>query len=246
MIKMNERVETAGFYGGNIKVKGDLSAKEVTVTGPGVVIDETATNRSKQRTDLCGEYFTRNTYFGKHKGDGVDAMFHHGHPLLFKSFWGGNEQLLIPESLYKLAEGLARHRFKNAVKARFDEDTGNLMATLVLNMRNEYEEYIAKWAAKGLLSWSSATAPHMGLIDYDTGEIKSWPIIEFSLTPTPAEPRTLVHVGESSKALAGVKSFLSYNGVSLQGAPHSPHLPSLKAAKLSKLAEVYQNITAIS
>src|SRR5216117_811926 len=31
--------------------------------------------------DLTGEYFTADTYFGAHKGDGVDCLFHHSLPL---------------------------------------------------------------------------------------------------------------------------------------------------------------------
>ncbi|MCY3778915.1 MAG: phage major capsid protein, partial [Chloroflexi bacterium] len=41
---------------------------------------------------------------------------------------------------------------------------------------------------QGILSWSSGSLPHLGEVGAD-GQIKRWPIVEGSLTPTPAEPR---------------------------------------------------------
>ena len=186
-----------GVYGGNVKVSdltyADSTGQELTemvVTGPGVILDKEDT----EQRDLYGEYFTKSTYFGRKKGDGVDAMFHHGHPLLSGS--GGGAQYIVPQKLYDFFRGLANHQFTHPVKTALDEDAGILAATLILNMRNEYEKWVGEQARKGLLSWSSGSAWHMADIDHNTGRIKRWPIVEFSLTPTPAEPRTYVEPAE--------------------------------------------------
>jgi len=58
-------------------------------------------------------------------------------------------------------------------------------------MRDEYEKRIMELAAAGKLGWSSGAAGH--LVEREqvgkSWRIKSWPIAEASLTPTPAEPR---------------------------------------------------------
>lgn len=199
-----ERVIPSRIYGGSVKA-GDIDGDTLTVTGPGVILDE---KNSKER-DLYGEYFTKDTYFGKMKGDGVDAFFHHKSPLLQVGWFSSGVEHIIPERLFKFFKNLADHRFTNAVSTRFDEETSVLAATLILNMRNEYEEFVGKQAQKGLLSWSSGSAGHVSKIDWDTGEIKEWPIIEFSLTPTPAEPRIRV---EASKSFSYARKFLLDTG----------------------------------
>ena len=117
--------------------------------------------------DLSGEFFTAKTYFGPRNGDGADMLFHHGIPL--KSG----------------LEGLADHLFA-PVKAKKD-DIG-IWVEAVLDARNEYEKAVLDLAVAGKLGWSSGTAKHL-IRRADTGEIKRWPIVEASLTPTPAEPR---------------------------------------------------------
>jgi HK97 family phage major capsid protein len=52
-----------------------------------------------------------------------------------------------------------------------------------------YAEEVLKLIEQGIIGWSSGTAEH--LVVTEGKSIKRWPIIEFSLTPTPAEPRTL-------------------------------------------------------
>lgn len=64
-----------------------------------------------------------------------------------------------------------------------------------LALRDEYEEAIYQLVKDGKLGWSSGTATH--LVErkkHDNGshEITRWPLgLDASLTPTPAEPRTL-------------------------------------------------------
>ena len=58
-----------------------------------------------------------------------------------------------------------------------------------IEMSKEYAKEVLSLIDKGLLGWSSGTAGH--LVEKLNGLIKRWPIVEYSLTPTPAEPRTL-------------------------------------------------------
>lgn len=54
----------------------------------------------------------------------------------------------------------------------------------------KHRQYIEPLVDAGVLGWSSGAVSH--LVDIDpSGQVRSWPIVEFSLTPTPAEPRTL-------------------------------------------------------
>lgn len=117
--------------------------------------------------DLHGEFFTKSTYFGPRDGDGADMLFHHGIPV--KS---GLEQL-------------ADHIFK-PIKTRKDEI--GIFAEAALDMANAYEAAVYQLAQAGKLGWSSGTAKYL-VKTTDAGEITRWPIIEGSLTPTPAEPR---------------------------------------------------------
>ena len=58
-----------------------------------------------------------------------------------------------------------------------------------IEMSKQYAKEVLGLIEKGLLGWSSGTAGH--LVEKLNGLIKRWPIVEYSLTPTPAEPRTL-------------------------------------------------------
>ncbi len=189
------------MYGSPVKAK-DNGDGTMTVSGLGIVYDDP----KKPKKDLVGEFFTKNTYLGKSRGDGVDGMFHHSFPVLYERKWT-NEHYLIPKEAYDFAKGLAKHRFKNAVNTKDAEDGSGLIATVVLNMRNEYEKFIAKLAAKGALGWSSGALSHAGEINWKTGEIKEWIIGEFSLTPTPAEPRAGVN---EVKSLVNAPKMLEY------------------------------------
>jgi len=70
-----------------------------------------------------------------------------------------------------------------------DPDDIGLWVEAQIDLANKYAAAIRELAGKGLLGWSSGTAGH--LAEREGTLIKSWPIVEMSLTPTPAEPRTL-------------------------------------------------------
>lgn len=77
------------------------------------------------------------------------------------------------------------------------DDIG-LWATAQINKRNRYAKAVEQLVKDGKLSWSSGTLPHLAERGMD-GQIKRWPLIEGSLTPTPAEPR-FTHIS-SAKAI---------------------------------------------
>ncbi len=58
-----------------------------------------------------------------------------------------------------------------------------------LDRHNEYVRMLERLLEAGALGWSSGAVAH--LVRREGGKVVSWPIAEFSLTPTPAEPRTL-------------------------------------------------------
>ena len=117
--------------------------------------------------DLTGEYFTANTDFGPTMGDGAATMFNHG---------------ICPA---KGLEAVCEQTF-GPVKVTRD-DTGLFVETC-LDLSDKYQAAIGKLVAQGKLKWSSGTAKHVERKS-DAGEIKRWHPVEFSFTPTPAEPR---------------------------------------------------------
>ena len=68
------------------------------------------------------------------------------------------------------------------------EDLG-IWVEAQLDRSKVYVEEVLKLIEEGVLGWSSGSVGH--LIQAEGKAIKRWPIVEFSLTPTPAEPRTL-------------------------------------------------------
>lgn len=118
--------------------------------------------------DLTGEYFTAATDFWAAKS--APVLYHHGQD----------------PRLGKRRLGLA------SLKA----DEVGLWAEAELAGRDAYERKLVEWAKAGKLSWSTGSADH--LRERRPGpagkavEITSWPIVEVSLTLTPAEPRARV------------------------------------------------------
>lgn len=70
-----------------------------------------------------------------------------------------------------------------------DPDDIGIWLEAQIDLSNKYAEAIRELANQKLLGLSSGTAGH--LAEREGALIKSWPIVEVSLTPTPAEPRTL-------------------------------------------------------
>jgi len=153
--------------------------------------------------DIDGEYFTADTYYGPHEGDGSDLMFHHGIP--------------VKAGL----ESLAGHIFKEPIKTKRDEI--GIWAETILDQSDKYEQKVAELVDKGKLKWSSGSTGRLVRREND-GKITRWPIIEGSLTHTPAYP---------INAVTAVKSMSSWQ---LEGeAEPEVKLPtSALAAKLQQ------------
>lgn len=123
-------------------------------------------------TDLESDYFTSNTDFGRPLkiGDSfkMNLYWHHGQDKTLKS--------------YVIGSGIATL------------DDKGLWFESQLDMANEYAKYIDELAKQGKLGYSSGSASHLVSREKKgmSFEIKSWPIAEISLTPTPAESRNMV------------------------------------------------------
>jgi len=97
-----------------------------------------------------------------------------------------------PPVLYQhgMDDHLGKSVLGRVVKATSD-DIG-LWIEAQLDAHEQYRQYIEairELAQQNKLGWSSGAVGH--LVERNGGVITSWPVAEFSLTPTPAEPRTL-------------------------------------------------------
>ena len=116
--------------------------------------------------DLEGEYFTPQTDFWFDRiSERPMTLYQHGQDK-------GPKKSVIGRVANKVADDMGLW-----IEAQIDR-------------ANQYAEAIEELTEKGILGWSSGAVGH--LVDRDKdGRILSWPVVEFSLTPTPAEPRTL-------------------------------------------------------
>lgn len=84
--------------------------------------------------------------------------------------------------------------------AEIKADEAGLWIEGQLNLRDDYERKVWEMVKAGKLGLSSGSAPHLVRREKQSNgshKITSWPIVEASLTPTPAEPRILVHALKS-------------------------------------------------
>lgn len=136
---------------------------------------------SPQQRDLQGEYFSPESELGLDWYDQRPVLYHHG----------------LDGKMKAAVIGVIDH-----LKA----DMTGVWAEAQLDLRQRYVRTVLKLVEKGILGWSSGSLPH--LVDVaDDGHIKRWPIVEGSLTPTPAEPRrTDVHTLKSAYAALGLST----------------------------------------
>lgn len=139
---------------------------------------------SPDEKDLQGEYFTEETDLVLDWYKERPMLYHHG---------------LDPDLQVKSVGTI------DVIKT---DDIG-VWAEGQLDNHNKYIEAIKKLIAKGILSWSSGAPPHLVETAND-GRIKRWPIIEGSLTPTPAEPRP-------EMSIHTIKSYKHYLETWLEG-----------------------------
>ncbi|MDX1994181.1 MAG: phage major capsid protein [bacterium] len=131
--------------------------------------------------DLQGEYFTPETELGLDWYSRRPVLYHHG--------LDGN--------------------LKAAVIGEIDTlvlDEVGVWAEAQLDLRQRYVHAVRRLVEKGILAWSSGSLPQLVEVGGD-GRIKRWPIVEGSLTPTPAEPRrTDVRTLKSAYAALGAEA----------------------------------------
>jgi HK97 family phage major capsid protein len=116
-----------------------------------------------EQRDLQGEYFTPETELGLDWYDQRPALYHHG------------------------LDGSVKAAVIGVIDTLRVDSTG-VWAEAQLDTRQRYVRTIQKLVDKGALGWSSGSLPHLVQVA-DDGRIVRWPIVEGSLTPTPAEPR---------------------------------------------------------
>ena len=132
-----------------------------------------------QQRDLQGEYFSPESELGLDWYDQRPVLYHHG--------LDGNMKAAVI-----------------GVIDRLKADATGVWAEAQLDLRQRYVRTVLKLVEKGILGWSSGSLPHLVDVAHD-GHIKRWPIVEGSLTPTPAEPRrTDVHTLKSAYEALGL------------------------------------------
>jgi HK97 family phage major capsid protein len=71
---------------------------------------------------------------------------------------------------------------------RLKMDEIGVWAEAQLDLRQRYVQAVRRLVERGMLGWSSGSLAHLVQVAKD-GRITRWPVVEGSLTPTPAEPR---------------------------------------------------------
>ncbi len=142
-------------------------AGEVKAIGDGKVAGYLVRFGTPKDLDLEGDFFSKETELGVDQDSSLPVYFQHGFDSQLKN--------------RRIGRGLARY------------DDAGLWLEAQLELRDEYERMVYELAKQGKLGWSSGAAGH--LVEREqigkAYHIKSWPIGEASLTPTPAEPRNV-------------------------------------------------------
>ena len=115
------------------------------------------------KRDMQGEYFTPETDVGLDWYERRPVLYHHGLDGALKAAVIGVIDRLAPDEI-------------------------GLWAEAQLDLHKRYVRAVQRLVDQGVLSWSSGSLPHLVEVEAG-GRIKRWPIVEGSLTPSPAEPR---------------------------------------------------------
>ena len=116
-----------------------------------------------RKRDLQGEFFTPQTDVGIDWYQQRPVLYHHGLDGMLKAAVIGVIDTLRPDDI-------------------------GLWAEAQLDLHKRYVRAVQRLVERGVLSWSSGSLPHLVEVSAE-GQIRRWPIVEGSLTPTPAEPR---------------------------------------------------------
>lgn len=130
-------------------------------------------------TDLQGEFFTPRTEFCLDWFKERPALYHHG------------------------LDGDVGLRTIGTLKSIEMDDLG-LWVKAQLNKRDQYARAVYDMVKTKEFGWSSGSVDHLVKIAPD-GEIAVWPLIEGSITPTPAQPaKTTVRALKNADAIYGI------------------------------------------
>lgn len=93
----------------------------------------------------------------------------------------------VKDLYYDHSMGEVAHAIGTVLKAEADQV--GVWVESQLDRHKAYVEEVLELIKRGVLGYSSGSVPH--LVHRDNGKILAWPVVEWSLTPTPAEPRTI-------------------------------------------------------
>lgn len=116
--------------------------------------------------DLTGEFFDKETDFQVKDGDKIPVYFDHGLDPVFDLGILGHGEIEIRRA--------------------------GVFIRTEIRIKNQHYQELLDLAETGILGWSSGTASHLvrrQKAKSGAVRITRWPIVEASLTPTPAEPR---------------------------------------------------------
>ena len=158
------------------------------------------------------------------------GVYFGGNDLVLEHFENDTDFMLdlVPKKVVTYDHMLPDAATKIAVKDFLGEtitekvDDVGIWVEAQLDKSKKYVKYVLQMIEKGLIGWSSASAPQLVLMAGK--KIERWPIVEYSLTPTPAEPRALGV--ERLKALADMNPSLK---MALQKDPGKGSKASMKA-----------------
>ena len=160
------------------------AGSEVKSLGDGKIGGYLVLFGDETKRDLEGEYFTPDTDFGDIKQTAV--YYQHGQD---------------PD--------LGRRVIGSGV---WEVKDAGVWLEAQLDLRDEYDQAIMQLVEAGKLGWSSGTAGYLTERTY--GKITRWPLaLDASLTPTPAEPRTMA---------MSLKSLINPQQDEAQAAPTAP------------------------
>ncbi len=115
------------------------------------------------RRDLHGEYFTPDTDLGLDWYPRRPVLYHHGLDGALGPVMIGQIEVMQPDATGVWVEGQ-------------------------LDLRSRWARAVLDLVQRDALGWSSGSLPHLVEVEPD-GHIRRWPVVEGSLTPSPAEPR---------------------------------------------------------
>lgn len=141
-----------------------MNALKFTDAGEGIIEGLAIPFGSTARKDLDGEFFTKDT-------DLCLDWFDSGRPLLY----------------HHGLDGTLKTAVIGRVKSYDIRDDG-VWAQSQLDKASRYREVVGKLVDEGALGYSSGAMGHLVATDKKTGEIKRWPWVELSTTPTPSSP----------------------------------------------------------